>query len=54
VLILGDLYTKKTGIITGDIAYISGEGLLGMILGIILAVWFIKQFSKSDKYTNRM
>lgn len=54
VLILGDIYTKKSGIITGNIAYIIGEGLLGLILGSILVIWFIRQFSKSDKYTNRI
>ena len=48
VLILGDIYTKKAGIIGGNIALINCEGLLGVILGAILAIWFIRQFKKSD------
>ena len=53
-LILGDIYTKNLGLIAGNIPYISGEGLLGVILGGILAVWFILQFKKFDKYSNRI
>jgi uncharacterized protein len=52
VLILGDIYTNKSGIITGNIFIINGEGILGLILGGILVLWFINQFSKSEKYTN--
>lgn len=54
VLILGDIYTKKAGIIVGNISLINGEGFLGVILGGILAIWFIRQFNKSDKYTNNI
>jgi membrane protease YdiL (CAAX protease family) len=53
-LILGDIYTKNLGLVAGNIPYINGEGLLGVILGGILAVWFIVQFKKSDKYSNRI
>jgi CAAX protease family protein len=52
VLILGDLYTNKTGLIVGNIPIINGEGVLGLILGGILMFWFIKQFKKSDKFSN--
>ena len=54
VLILGDIYTKKAGIIGGNIPLINGEGVLGVILGAILAIWFIRQFKKSDKYSNKI
>ncbi|MGO9388518.1 MAG: lysostaphin resistance A-like protein [Methanobacterium sp.] len=54
VLILGDIYTKKAGIIVGNLSVINGEGLLGVILGGILAIWFIIQFRKSDKYSNKI
>ena len=53
-LILGDIYTKNLGLIAGNIPYINGEGLFGMILGGILVAWFILQFKKSDKYSNRI
>lgn len=51
VLVLGDIYTKKAGIIVGNIAVISGEGVLGLILGLIIAIWFVTQFRKSGKYS---
>ncbi len=54
VLVLGDIYTKKAGLIMGNISLISGEGLLGVILGGLLTIWFIRQFKKSDKYTNKI
>lgn len=53
-LILGDIYFKNLGLVAGNIPYINGEGLFGVILGIILAAWFIYQFKKSDKYSNRV
>lgn len=53
-LILGDIYTKNLGLVAGNIPYINGEGLFGVILGAILAIWFILQFKKSDKYLNRV
>ena len=48
VAILGDIYKNTPGIITGNILYISAEGVLGTILSVILIFWFIKQFNKSD------
>jgi hypothetical protein len=54
VMILGDIYIDKTGIVTGNIPLINGEGVFGLILGAILMIWFIKQFNKSDKFTNTL
>jgi membrane protease YdiL (CAAX protease family) len=54
VLILGDIYTNKSGIIAGNIPIINGEGVFGLILGGILVLWFINQFNKSEKYTNNI
>ena len=54
VLILGDIYTNKSGIIAGNIFIINGEGFLGLILSGILVLWFIHQFNKSEKYTNNI
>lgn len=46
--ILGDIYRNEQGIIEGDLLYINGEGLLGLILGMSFIYWFIKQFKKTD------
>jgi uncharacterized protein len=54
VLILGDIYTNKSGIIAGNIPIINGEGVLGLILSGILVLWFIHQFNNSEKYTNNI
>jgi uncharacterized protein len=54
VLILGDIYTNKLGIVVGNIPLINGEGVFGLILGGILMIWFINQFKKSEKYSNKM
>ena len=54
VLILGDIYTSKSGLIAGNIPVINGEGVFGLILGGILVLCFIKQFHKSRKYTNKI
>ena len=54
VLILGSMYTNKAGIIAGNISVINGEGLLGVIMGGILTLWFIRQFTISDTYSNKM
>lgn len=49
VLILGDIYTNKSGLIAGNILFINGEGVLGLIISGILVFWFTKQFHKSVK-----
>jgi len=54
VLILGDIYKNKFGIIAGNIPVINGEGIFGLILGGILMIWFINQFNKSEKYSNKI
>jgi uncharacterized protein len=36
VLILGDIYTNKSGLIAGNILFINGEGVLGLIISGIL------------------
>lgn len=45
-LLLGDIYTNKSGLLTGNILYINGEGILGCILGTAMIYWFIKQFNR--------
>lgn len=49
--VLGDLYRNEQGIIEGNLLYLNGEGILGLILGTCLIYWFIKQFKK-DEHTS--
>jgi membrane protease YdiL (CAAX protease family) len=46
--ILGDIYKNTSGIITGNLLYINGEGVIGFILSAILIFWFIRQFKKNN------
>jgi membrane protease YdiL (CAAX protease family) len=45
-VVLGNIYHNKPGIIEGNMIYINGEGLAGIILGLLFMFWFIKQFKK--------
>ena len=40
-IVLGDIYQNQPGIMTGNMIYINGEGLAGIILGSIFLIWFI-------------
>jgi membrane protease YdiL (CAAX protease family) len=46
--VLGDIYVNTKGIIEGNIFYINGEGLLGLIIISITSLWFLKQMLKKD------
>lgn len=43
--VLGDIYTNKQGIIEGNLIYINGEAVIGLILGIIAIFWFVPKFT---------
>ncbi|NOX89815.1 MAG: CPBP family intramembrane metalloprotease [Calditrichaeota bacterium] len=52
-IVLGNIYRNQPGIMVGNMVYINGEGLAGIILGLPFLVWFIirtknKTFGKSD------
>lgn len=49
--ILGDIYRNEQGIIEGNLLYLNGEGILGLILGTCLIYWFVKQFKKDEHKT---
>ena len=48
-LVLGNVYRNTQGIMEGNLLYINGEGLAGLVFGLILMVWFINQFNKFPK-----
>jgi uncharacterized protein len=46
--VLGDIYVNAKGIVEGNILYINGEGILGIIIIGITGLWFIKQIKSSE------
>ncbi|GBD94992.1 CAAX amino terminal protease self- immunity [bacterium BMS3Abin05] len=42
-IVLGNIYRNHPGIMIGNIIYINGEGLAGIILGLPFLIWFIAQ-----------
>lgn len=48
-LILGNIYRNQPGIIDGNLMLINGEGLGGLLLGLLFMIWFLKQFKKEEK-----
>ncbi|WP_223068678.1 CPBP family intramembrane glutamic endopeptidase [Paenibacillus caui] len=50
--VLGDIYTNKQGIIEGNLVLINGEGVLGLIFGLLMMLVFIRQFRKQSPVTS--
>lgn len=50
-IVLGNIYRNEPGIMVGNIAYINGEGLAGIILGLVFLIWFIIRTKKEDVNT---
>lgn len=48
VILLGDIYKNNYGIVKGSLLTINGEGILGLILGSIAILWFVKIFNKNN------
>ncbi len=46
MLVLGNISSNDQGILHGNLFYLNGEGVLGLVLGFPLAFWFIVQFRK--------
>lgn len=51
-LLISDTSATYPAMITGDLLLISGEGYLGLILGVIAMVWFIKEIPKLPDQVN--
>ncbi len=45
--VLGDIYQNQAGIVVGNMLYINGEALAGIIAGLPFVVWFM--FRKKQK-----
>jgi len=46
-MVLGDIYRNQPGIMEGNMIYINGEGLAGIILGLFFIAWYIYQEKKN-------
>lgn len=51
---LGDVYTNVQGIMEGNIFYINGEGILGLIIIGIASVWFMKKLKDNSGSTRTL
>jgi membrane protease YdiL (CAAX protease family) len=47
-LVLGNISSNNQGILHGNLFYINGEGVLGLVLGFLLVFWFIVKFRKGE------
>ena len=47
-IVLGNIYQNQPGILEGSMVLINGEGLAGIILGIIFIVWYIHHYKKRN------
>lgn len=41
--VLGNIYGNTPGLLKGNILYINGEGLMGVVLGLLFVFWFIRK-----------
>ncbi len=48
-IVLGNIYRNRPGIVVGNLIYINGEGLAGIILGSLFLIWFIVRTKKRAK-----
>ena len=51
-LFLGNIYSNQPGIMGGNLIYINGEGLAGIILGSLFFIWFIVRTKKDINSKN--
>lgn len=47
-LFLGNVYRNQPGIIDGNLIVINGEGLMGLLLGLVCMIWFIRKPLKNQ------
>ncbi|GAM62286.1 CAAX amino terminal protease family protein [Vibrio ishigakensis] len=47
-LVLGSIYNNRHGIIDGEILYINGEGVAGILLGSLFLLWFIRRLQNHN------
>jgi len=45
-IVLGNIYQNQPGILEGNMVFINGEGLAGIILGLFFIIWYINKFKR--------
>lgn len=48
-LVLGNISSNKQGFLHGNLLYINGEGIVGLVIGALMVLWFIALFRKEKK-----
>ncbi|CAH1220396.1 hypothetical protein PAECIP111892_04827 [Paenibacillus auburnensis] len=46
--VLGDIYTNQQGIVGGRLILINGEGLLGLVIGGLMIIWFVRRLQRGN------
>jgi len=44
-IVLGSIYRNESGIINGNILLINGEAVMGVLLGLVFVLWFVRNRS---------
>ena len=50
-MVLGNIYQNQTGIIEGNMIFINGEGLAGIVLGLVFIIWYINKYKKEPSHS---
>lgn len=50
-MVLGNIYRNQSGIIEGNMLYINGEGLAGIVLGLAFIIWYINKYKKEPSHS---
>lgn len=48
--VLGSISSNNKGILQGNLLYINGEGIVGLVMGAALIYWFVRQFQKGRHF----
>ncbi|WP_438446500.1 lysostaphin resistance A-like protein [Gorillibacterium sp. sgz5001074] len=49
--VLGDIYTNQSGLLEGNLFVMNGEGVLGLALSFLAALWFVQRLKKDRQVT---
>jgi membrane protease YdiL (CAAX protease family) len=49
-LILGNIYRNKPGIMEGNLFLINGEGIAGVVFGMLFLLWYIHRYKNNVAY----
>jgi len=48
-IVLGNIYQNKAGIVEGNLLFINGEGLAGIVFGLLFFIWYLYRFRQGSE-----